>query len=180
MASADARLAWYAAALDELPAYLLSDELLWPLQRPPAQVRQDLSLGGLLLVQDSMRVETALSPAARRKLAELDQRWSSLRDKHASAVARKGRQERGMRVKLWTAYLTELREKPDLAEEYPHQVRQRAMIERLGELTPVVTDPRLDQALRENFRKGAFVWEATLKAAYPRERYWFLYGKPEA
>jgi hypothetical protein len=180
MASTEARLAWYAAALDELPSFLLSDEMLWPLQNPPAQVRQDLSLGGLLLMQDDLRGEVSLPAAGRRRLDELDERWASLRESHAGALARKARRERRMRVRLWKAYLTDLGETPGLVEEYPHQVRQRVMFERLEELGTAADEPRLDDPLRDRFRAGPFVWDEALKGAYPRERYWFLYGRPEA
>jgi hypothetical protein len=179
MTSADVQLAWYAAALDELPAFLLSSEVVWTMEHPPAQLRQDLSLGGLLLIRDSLRAQGGLSASAQRRLDELDRRWEDLRRSHAVALERKAEQELRMRVNLWRAYLTELSDRRGVAEEYPYQVRQRAMVERLAELGAVADVSDADDRLRDVIRPAAFVWEAGLERAYPKDRYWFLYGRPE-
>jgi len=176
MTPADPRLAWYAAAVDKLAAFLLSDPIVWPLDRK-AGLRQDLSLGGLLLLQDELRVEAAhLSPEDRRLLEDLDRRWEVALREHASALARKAIREQAMRLHLWSAYLAELEERP-AAGEYPQQVRHRVMLERLGDLSarPSATEP-VDLRLRSSFQAGPFLWPAALQPLYPKDRYWFLYG----
>jgi hypothetical protein len=180
MTSAEVQLAWYAAALEELRAFLLSGEVVWTMEHPPAQLRQDLSVGGLLLIRDNLHTQSGLSASAQRRLDELDRRWEGLRRTHAVALERKAEQEVRMRVNLWRAYLTDLSGRRGMAEEYPYQVRQRAMIERLAELGAVADPSDMDDRLREIFHPAPFVWEAGLERAYPKDRYWFLYGRPEA
>ncbi|OGT27407.1 MAG: hypothetical protein A2Z17_04320 [Gammaproteobacteria bacterium RBG_16_66_13] len=183
MTPADVRLDWYAEALDEIGAFLLSGEIVWPMEHPPARLRQDLSLGGLLLTQDSLRAELDLSAAAQRRLEEIERRWKALRRSQASTLSRKAEKELDMRVNLWRAYLNDLADRGGFGEEYPFQVRQRVMMERLGELGAPLRSrdlSGLDERLRKVFRPGAFVWEPALEGAYPKTRYWFLYGTPEA
>ncbi|HET7011295.1 MAG TPA: hypothetical protein VFI11_11005 [Anaerolineales bacterium] len=179
MTSPEVRVAWYAAALEELSLFLTSDEIVWPLERPPAQLRQDLSLGGLLLIQDSLRAEASLPAPTKQRLEELERRWATLSRSQASALARKAEKELRMRVNLWKAYLADLGERRGMTQEYQHQVRQRAMIERLADLGASQNLTGLDDQLRAVFRRGPFVWQTPLQSAYPESRYWFLYGAPE-
>jgi len=180
MSPADPRLPWYAAALDELAAFLLSDALTWPLDRH-AGLRQDLSLGGLLLVQDELKAEAASLPTEERHLMEaLDHRWEALNQEQPAALARKAAREQTMRLRLWSAYLSDLEEGSG-AGEYAQQVRHRVMLERLGDLSskPAAAEP-IDRRLRSLFRPGAFIWSPALERLYPHDRYWFLYGRPSA
>jgi hypothetical protein len=178
MPPADPRLRWVAAALDELAAFLLSDAVTWPLEGR-ADLRQDLSLGGLLLVQDELQAEAASLPPEDRHLKEtLDRRWEALNQDQPAALARKAAREQTMRLRLWSAYLGDL-EEGSAAGEYSQQVRHRVMLERLGDLSSSPTAPEpIDRRLRSRFRPGAFIWKAALERFYPRDRYWFLYGQP--
>ena len=178
----DPRLEWYAAALDEMAAFLLSDQIVWRLGPPPARLRQELSLGGLLLLQDELRSEASgWTAESRRRLEDLDRRWEAIRLSHPAALSRRAAQELGMRLNLWKSYLAELAESPEAASEYLQQSRQRTMIERLGALSggPPAMDP-LDRALRESLHPGPFLGAASLEAVYPSPRFWFLYGRPSA
>lgn len=181
MAPEDPRLEWYAAALDEMAAFLLSDQTVWRLERPPARLRQELSLGGLLLLQDELHSEASGWPAeGRRRLEDLDRRWEAVRSSHPAALSGKATQELGMRLNLWKGYLADLAESSEAAGEYARQSRQRTMIERLGGMSgggPAAMEP-LDRGLRESFQSGPFLGAASLEAVYPRSRYWFLYGRP--
>jgi hypothetical protein len=180
MPPADPRLEWYAAALDELAAFLLSPSITWPVPHAPARFHQELSLGGLLLVQDELRAFAAsLSAGDRQRLRDLESRWEAARDEQPSALARKAAREIEMRVHLWAAYLADLAEQPPSRSEYAQQARHRAMIERLGDLAsaPSAMEP-IDRSLRERFQPGAFVWAAELAGGYPADRFWFLYGAP--
>ncbi|HSB89096.1 MAG TPA: hypothetical protein VLD63_03605 [Anaerolineales bacterium] len=180
MPSADPRLTWYAAALDELAAFLLTDAVTWPLDRH-AGLRQDLSLGGLLLVQDELKAEAAALPPEDRHLMEtLDHRWEALNQEQPAALARKAAREQTMRLRLWSAYLGDL-EEGSAAGEYAQQVRYRVMLERLGDLSsqPTAAEP-VDRRLRSLLRPGAFIWSPALEKNYPHDRYWFLYGRPSA
>jgi hypothetical protein len=182
MTPEDPRLEWYAAALDEMAAFLLSDQIVWRLEHPPARLRRELSLGGLVLLQDELHSEASEWPAeSRRRLEDLDHRWEAVRSSQPAALSARAAQELGMRLNLWKSYVAELAENPEAAGEYLQQSRQRTMIERLGDLSgasPAME--KLDRALRASFRSGPFLGEAPLEAVYPAPRFWFLYGRPSA
>ena len=182
MARDDPRLEWYAAALDEMAAFLLSDQIVWRLEHPPARLRQELSLGGLLLLQDELHSEASGWPAeSRRRLEDQDHRWEAVRTSQPAALSRRAAQELGMRLNLWKSYVAELAESPEAAGEYLQQSRQRTMIERLGDLSgaPPAMEP-LDRSLRASFHSGPFLGAMSLQAVYPASRFWFLYGRPTA
>jgi hypothetical protein len=37
----------------------------------------------------------------------------------------------------------------------------------------------LDERLRADWIEGAFVWHKSLEHAFPRESFWWLYGRPK-
>lgn len=185
MAPPEAQLAWFTTALDELKPFLQSDDVFRPLHHAPAGMRQDLSLGLLLLTADSLSARAEeLSEADRAVLAEADRRWEAERVSQASAVARKAEAELRSRINLWRAYVQDLEEKPKEAASYAVEVRHRAIVERLQEVLGGRTEDRLrhrlaelDSRLRGSWTPGPFVWDPALEGRYPRSAYWFLYGR---
>ncbi|MEZ0394962.1 MAG: hypothetical protein ABWK53_00805 [Anaerolineales bacterium] len=172
--------AFFEAGVQELPGYLLSDELFWPLSGPVNLPR--LTIGGLLLARARLYGWAAgedEQSSLQQKAAELEatrQRWRS-------AWERKAAREVGARFDLWRNYLQEYRAAPaEQADAYPRQVRWRVMLHLLlAEL--LETPPQaqalsdLDHLLRRHFLPGAFVWESELAAAFPAEPYWYLHGR---
>jgi len=183
----EVQLAWFSSALEELEDFLLSRDTFRPLRSAPQGMRQDLSLGGLLLARDTLQVgEGDLSSSARADWSRLRARWDSERSRHAAAIERKATAELLNRCNLWRAYLGELGEKPDEGRAYPTEVRHRVIIDRLREhLATSSADPattlldRLDKTLRHWLAEGPFVWSDALRGAYPQARFWYLYGRPE-
>jgi hypothetical protein len=178
------------AMVDEFEAYLLSNELFWPIGRPPLPGNPPfprLALGGLLLTLDELAAqEGALSPRLFGRYGHLRLQFDALFTKWASACEAKAGRELASRVNLWQAYLDELEEAPRWAEDYPHEVRQRVMASRLGTMARLHPDVapqlqrlrELDARLRRAFRRGQFVWDEALRAVYSEEYFWFLYGTP--
>ena len=86
-------------------------------------------------------------------------------------------------MRLWSNYLTDYRQNPEgHADSYPHEVRYRVMLQLLMaeiHVQPSEQDSlsRLDSLLRANLTTGEFIWESDLQIGFPREVYWFLYGK---
>ncbi|HKY83683.1 MAG TPA: hypothetical protein VJ160_02555 [Anaerolineales bacterium] len=183
----EVQLAWFSSALEGLEAFLLSRDTFRPLGSGPQGMRQDLSLGGLLLARDTLEAgEGDLSSTARAEWSRLRARWDSEQSRHAAAIERKATAELSNRHNLWRAYLAELGEKPDEGRAYPTEVRHRVIIDRLREhLATSSADPatdllnQLDKALRLWLAEGAFVWSDALRSAYPKSRFWYLYGRPE-
>ena len=184
----EAQLAWFSAALQELPAFLGSSDVFRPLHPPPSGMAQDLSLGGLLLVSDSLSVRAAsFDPLRRGECEKALRQWESLHADRAAAVSAKATAEIPHRLNLWLAYLQDLAEKPAAASDYSIEVRHRVLLDRLGEMASATLEGKramaleaADRDLRSHLRGDAFVWDAPLAGAYPRQRFWYLYGRPVA
>jgi len=157
----DQDLRYLDAGLRELQDYLLSKVLYWTLSAsaslPP------LTLGGLLLARQR------LGPRADSQAAQIE----SLRSKWRTAWDTKASHEVRARGDLWMNYLQDYRESPEsYVSEYTQQVRNRAMLTLLGE----ESNP-FDESLKGMFVAGDFVWESECAGYFPRDVFWFLYGK---
>jgi len=156
-------------ALDQLKPYLLSNEVFWNLGKDP-----QLTLGNLLLAVASLQAGNALSAADADALAKAKQEWGS-------AWEKKVEREFATRLRLWSAYLEELGEKPSQhASYYAGQVRHRALLQLLAGESPALSAPlaALDSRLRALTSAAGFVWEAALEQAFSKSEYWFLWVKP--
>ncbi len=185
----EAALSLAEAMVGELEDFLLSEEILWPLSLPRAgqTAAPRLSLGGLLLRLDQVSAhEEEFTPSQATRALRLLRKWETHQTRWAAALARKARREAKMRLDLWRAYVEELHESARGVDEYPHEVRQRVMAEKLLDFDAGEDEVKalrsallaVDTRLRGWFRPGAFVWEARLRPFYPKTRYWFLYGLP--
>ncbi len=178
MPSREQDRAFFEAGVQELPAYLLADELFWPLPGPVSLPR--LTLGGLLLARARLLGWAAGEddPSFRRADAELE----ATRLRWRAAWERKAAREVGARFDLWRNYLQDYRAAPaEHADAYPRQARWRVMLQLLlAELSETPPQAQalgdLDRLLRRHFLPGAFVWEKELAQAFPADRYWYLYG----
>jgi hypothetical protein len=165
-------LSYFQAGMESLEAYLLSEELFWPLTGDLPR----LTIGGMLLAGKRLEVR-----------AEAGE-WMSLSDsldavcmKWRSAWERKAGREIHARLDLWKNYLEELRQDFDPGV-YSNQVQWRVMLQLLGGgflIPPHQLDALsgLDATLKTFWLPGAFVWEADLSTVFPEPDYWFLYGK---
>ena len=101
-------------------------------------------------------------------------------------VRAKSRSRIAQQIKFVRAYLYDIGERVDTAENYPYEVRYRVMFEHLADLSirqpetkPWVDEMQsLDTCLRTFFVQGEFVWDARLEDIYPRNTFWYLYGLP--
>jgi len=179
MPSANQDWDFLQAALPELKTYLLSDELFWPLG---GRNRLRLTPGNLLLARQRLAAR-ALSPVDEARLIKWDQEFETLLVKWPVAWEKKVAHEFASRLRQWRNYLEDYRRAPDAcAADYPYEVRLRVILELLGEETDLDATDRgllagLDTQLRADFLPGDFLWEADLQPAFPRETYWYLYGR---
>lgn len=167
--------AFFEAALDDLEAYLLSDELYWPLSMRGISLPR-LTLGGLLLTWRRLQAYGESRPDDEQRLSYWRERWRA-------AWEKKARREFASRFNLWRNYLEDYFDAPSrYAPDYPQEVRQRVLLELLRSEIP---EPRpedemlsgLDARLRTAFLPGNFLWEAPLQPFFPPERWWYLYGR---
>ena len=175
MTSAEKDRAYLEAGIPELENYLLSDELFWPITARGYDLPR-LTIGGLLLAK------TRLEARGERTEALLT-RLDAFRSKWQVAWETKAGREFQSRFGLWGNYLTDYRQNPEgHADAYPHEVRNRAMLQLLKpelpeELPELEALSPLDSVVRTSLSPGDFIWDPALQSGFPREEYWFLYGK---
>jgi len=169
--------------------YLASDLVYWPL-RPFSATFPAFSLGGLL---ESLRrleaLREGLPPSARAELDALKARLEQAREIHPARYRQKLERELHSRLDAWAWYLEDYEGRPEeAAASYPAQAPIRVKIELLleeGERLGLPVEGfrerlrALDQTLRRFWIPGPFLWEEALQAAFPRDRFWWLYGRPQ-
>ena len=186
MPSAQYDLDYLSAGLDTLEAYLLSNDIYWPVSgNPPARepAFPRLTLSGMLLAQARLNGRP-LSPAQKADLSRLEGRLDELRTHWRVAWEKKSTREFHARLNLWGDFLQDYRASPEReADRYGYEVGRRVMLDLLSpEAAGAPQSERdllysLDQLLKTYFISGGFVWEAELQAGFPPQPYWYLYGK---
>lgn len=178
-------LAYFEAGNSELEAYLLSDELFWPLSGFPGQSRlrfPRLTLGGLLLARERAQAR-ALAPAEQAVWTRLDRQLDATRRRWRVAWEKKAAREFTSRLNQWRNYLADFRQDPEAnADYYPQEVRWRVMMHLLERETTEIPEAELelmktlDIILRESLVSGPFIWEQDLTPGFTLETYWFLFS----
>jgi len=182
------------AMAGQITAYLIENELFWPI---PGRVRggmPHLTIGGFLLLQHRL---TALRDRLYdRQQARLEAAQATFRAARAewrihfhNKIAR----EWEMRVNLLQQFLRdcETLDAPNCLENWPTAARHRTMLHHLAEILQEGGDgpsaqqkadvDRVDSGLRRYLLQGEtgqFLWGADLAAAYPRDPYWWLWVVP--
>jgi len=177
---------YIAAMLPELESYLRSRELYRMVflpregDNPPYPT---LTLGTYLLALK--RAEGFSKTAAQRsQWQKLARETDHLRTKWRQAWLEKAKLDSSSRLKRWGDFLREYLQKPaDQIDRYRYEVRNRVILELLKEENPELSDTwntleQLDQQLRDRWLKGDFIWESELRAHFPSDTYWFLWGQP--
>jgi len=175
------------AALED---YLASDLVYWPL-RPFSATFPSLSLGGLLESLRRLEAFRARLPLpAQAELETLKVQLEQVREVHRTRYQQKLERELSSRLDAWTWYLEDYERHPEeVAASYPAQAHIRLKIEllleegeRLGSDVEKIRSrlQALDQTLRRNWEPGPFLWEEALQASFPRDRFWWLYGRPRS
>jgi len=182
-------LAQAQAMVDQLPAFLRSEQTFWPLGGGPGGRRfARLSLGLWLLTSDDLRVSAQeMSAEQAQTFTKLTDAYQSLQAERPANFEEKAWQELDQRLNLWTAYLDDLASVSGASESYATDVRHRVLLARLqdflseDERHEALTDQltALDSRLRGRFMAGPFVWHLRLRPLYDEQAYWYLYGQPK-
>jgi len=189
MKSVEYDLRFLHAGLEMLEEYLLSEEVFWPMSANPPQGEPgypQLTLDWILLA--SARLEARqLSFEQKEQVRELIGDLDLNRSRWRVAWEKKTRQCFQVRLRMWRGFLQEYKDNPqEHADRYAYEVRLRTMLELLGdEYQPqnaedIESLSRLDKYLRSAFMPAEFTWEGEIQAGFPRDKYWFLYGKLSA
>ncbi len=179
-------LGYIQATIEELGAYLLSDELFWSLSghtSPEGTAYPKLTLGGVLLALARSRAR-ADSPQITSTVDRLDNRLGAVQSRWRVAWEKKANWEFRSRLGQWGNYLDEVQRHPqEHAAYYAYEVRLRVFLALLILRTEQIAESeadllaKLDQKLRAQFVPGAFLWEHDLRAGFPEDSFWFLWGK---
>ena len=170
---------------EELQAYLLSDVLFWQMQAGSNFPK--LSLGRLLLARERLRAfEHQLSPAQRTELQKADRQIENVLGQWQVAAEKHAGHELRSRANLWQRFWEECGEAPGhCADNYAQEVSQRAIAGLLLREFPRIAETpeargllALDSTVRPRLGANGFVWDESLKPAFPESDFWFLYGKP--
>lgn len=171
-----------AAKMDD---YLRSDVLFWPLSNGDLP---RLTLGGYLMRQHRLlELRDLFDRAEQERLAAAVHEFQAALEEQIVRTERKAHEELGARLRQWQQYLREIKNGVAVAY-YASAVDTRAMLEALlaqlrvnpYELDETVPQElaQLDRELSRYWEPGDFVWPREWKPAYPRDKYWWLYGQP--
>jgi len=184
-----ADLAACRAMAEEFEAYLKSDVLYWQMDtaQPGGSQLPKLTVGGFL--ERARRLQAAsLSPEQRTVLDGATRRFELARDAHRSRYMTRALHDLRGRMDAWAWYLDDYAKRPNgEAPYYPAQAHTRLAIallldELAGSPGVVELEHRLaalDKQLSADWIDGSFVWHPALAHAFPRERFWWLYGRPK-
>ena len=178
MSSTEKDKKYLEAGIPEFGDYLLSKELYWPISARGMSLPR-LTIGGILLAM-------AREDARRKNIESFRIQLDGVRTKWRVAWETKAGREVGARMRLWSNYLADYRHKPEAhADAYPHEVSYRVMLNLL--LAELPNPPaeqealsQLDGLLRSRLIPSGFLWDSNLQVGFPREVYWYLYGKLKA
>ena len=160
---------WLQAAIPQLKEYLLSNEIFWNVGSDP-----QLTLGNLLLAE--VQLKAAGGDKLMAEIAAQKKEWHT-------AWQNKAKREFTSRVRQWTQHLAELAEHPSrYAGQYKTEVRVRALLELLAGEAPGLSGQLtvFDSQLKALTTSGDFVWGEDGNAAFPKNKYWFLWVKVKA
>jgi hypothetical protein len=173
----------------EMDDYLRNGNLFWPLSD---STLPRLTLGGYLMREFRLlALRRQLSAADQQRLDAAEAQFEEALIEKVVAFETKAHEEIRARLRQWNEYLKELRD-PSLAagDYYSSAVETRAMLAALLnklESPPYRLDRRVlnelasfDRVLANFWEAGEFIWPVGWEDAYPRQRYWWLYGRPRA
>ncbi len=179
------------AFVESLEEYLKNDQLYGSVGggwftggRMPA-----LTIGSLVMrLRRLTALESHLTAEQRQQLDAVRQRHEAIRKQWYAHYKAKAEREVKSRIDAMRPFFEEAQSDPRLASKvYGPEVLRRTIAEEaiqalvdMGEDTgELVRKARgADAALRRYVQPGEFAWDTQLEAAYPRDRYWWMYVAP--
>jgi len=175
----------------EMEDYIKSDQLYWKLSpaAPISSAPPMLTIGGYLLRAHRLRGQApALSEKQRTKLETVERQFQDTGREWAAHAEKRAHKELGARLNSWAWFTEDCQaRKQDCIRYYPTEAELRTLIDLLLEFADQLGDvspyrqrlQTLDGQFRPCLKPGDFVWRSALEAVYPKERFWWLYGRPE-
>ncbi|MBN1536853.1 MAG: hypothetical protein JW908_08990 [Anaerolineales bacterium] len=186
MSSITYNITYLKASLEELERYLHSSDVYGQLHtRAPAGEPPfaSLTLGNVLLARKELQSYTMDTDRV-LEFRELDTRLETIRSRWRAGWEEKARQEYPARIRQWTHFLEDYRREPGRhADRYPYEVRQKVIMDLLGEEAPGVVEEYqdklivLDAWLKVDFVAGEFAWDEGMSGGFPRDVFWYIWGR---
>ena len=177
------------AGLTEVEAYILSNELFWPLNATPSYGEPSypkFTLGGFLFYKACAQ-SMAKSDSQTAAMRKIESEMNIYRTRWQVAWVRKANWELKSRLRQWGNVLNEIRLDPEEhSDYYRYEVRSRVLISLLlpeiKEIEPAhqAQLDGLDILLQALFDPGDFIWEPVLASGFPADHFWYLWGLPKA
>ncbi|GAB4574991.1 MAG: hypothetical protein Kow0077_24290 [Anaerolineae bacterium] len=181
------------AMVEPFEAYLISNELFWPLYGNLREGMPRLTIGGYLLRRHRLTALRDLMDADQQ--SALDAALATLEGIKAEWTLhyfQKLEQDWHMRLHLLQEFLRDCQEihRGDCFESWPPHAEHRTVAHHLlAEWQDHTSDlktqkaelHRIDNGLRQHLLSGEtghFLWSAALQPAYPRETFWWLWVVP--
>lgn len=187
--SAATRLAVTEAMAKELPDYLMDDGLYRNLRvdTPEGTVQPALTPGALLENLALLRRANAgLTAEQQSRLAAAQQQTDQARRVYATQWQARAQRELKAALDSWKWYLDDAQGSAQARENYKSEVHLRTriatLLNELGD-DPATADARrrlesLDARLRAMLQGSVYEGPDNAEGIYPRDRAWWLYGKP--
>jgi hypothetical protein len=186
MPTAEYDLRYLREALESLESFLLADELFWnlPVQPPPGEPAYPaLTLGGVLLSRSRLAALN-LGAAEYTQFRSLSLQLDALLSRWRTAWERKALRSFKSRLAQWANFIEDYRKHPDAhVDRYVYEVRLRLMLDLLAVDLPEVPEEQaqllksLDSILSQVLEGSDFVWGKAYRDGFPRQKYWYLYGR---
>lgn len=172
----------------EMDTYLAQETLFWRMMQPGTPM---LTLGGYLMRQHRLlALHPFLGEGEQERLNTAVAQFDAALVEKVVRCEQKAHTEIDARLRQWREYLNEAEwERNPLHNAYPTAVEARVMlavlVDKLQEspyqlqATVVPRIAQLDILLRGRWKAGDFIWFPEWAAAYPPDRYWWLYGRPQ-
>ncbi len=173
------------ASAEILEDFLLASDIYWPvgIQAPNGETPYpQLSLGCLALAQARAQVKAVTQPEKiqlDRVLAEIQ----AVQSKRRVAWENKAANECRSRLTQWRNFLEDYQEKPAADyNRFSYEVTRRVILHLLSSAAVLSAAEQaliaaMDALLASLLVQGEFIWEVDLQAAFPKDVYWFLYGR---
>ena len=173
-------IAFISSGVVELESYLISKDLYW--QITSGTHFQCLTIGNLLLCIKRVRPRMKNIPD-RTMVASFQDVLDIVHSKWPIAWEKKCQREAKARIDLFLNYLEDYHRSPQIeACHYTYQVRSRVILDLLQVDTPSLLNdlqvlPELDKMIHSAWISGDFTWESYIEDEFPREKFWYLFGR---
>lgn len=180
-------LAFVKAAIEEFEHFLFSDEIYWQISfnkkdHLPMNFQPRLSAGRLDVAIFILSFYSKKDPKIHLIVSDPLEQIHLLQENWKSNWIKKSTREFSVRSRQWELFLHELRGKNVSQAEYNNQVEVRLFLDLLSiDISKEQNSPAFislvsfDSLLKLSTKVGIFVWEDSIEAAFPVDRFWYLY-----